>query len=205
MKHEGIKGMLVDVGGVMMSNGWDRKLRQKVAAHFSLDYADFNERHALFNEILELGKISFPEYLSQVIFTKKREFTIDDVITYIKDALQPFPDMLELFRHLKREYGIKIGILSNESREFAIDRFKKIPVQDFVDYFLVSSFVGMRKPNPEIYELALDLLQIPIEKVIYVDDRAPFTEFATTLGIKSICHSDKQATEKAFISFFQSF
>lgn len=187
-----IKGILLDVGGVIMTNGWDRKLRQKVAENFHLDWEDFNNRHQHFNDILELGKIGFEDYLKQVIFYKERSFSMSKVFNFIKEALVPDVPMIDLFREIKKHHRLKMGLLSNESRDLAVDRFKKIPLGDFIDYFLVSAFVGMRKPDPGIYLLALDLMQLGASEVVYIDDREPYIEFAKTLGLHTIHHTEKE-------------
>lgn len=196
-----IKGVLMDVGGVIMTNGFDTDLREKIAKSFQFDWDECKPRHDLFFDILELGKIGFDEYLKQVIFFKKRPFTLQEIFNFVKEAVLPYPEMLSFFREIKKKYGLKIGIVSNENKDLAIDRFKKIPVHDFVDYFLVSSFVGMRKPNPDIYHLALNLIQYRPEEVIYIDDRELFTTFArTSLNIPVIHHVDRKTTEAEFLS-----
>src|ERR1700722_4825634 len=108
MHDSKIKGILLDVGGVIMTNGWDRKLRKKVAAHFNIDWDDLNDRHQLFNDILELGKIGFEEYLKEVIFYKERSFSLTKVFSFIREALLPYPQMIDLFRGIKKQQGLKI-------------------------------------------------------------------------------------------------
>lgn len=63
-----------------------------------------------------------------------------------------------------------------------------------IDLFVVSSFVHLRKPDPDIYRLALDVVQLPAEQIIYIEDRPLFVAMALSLGIRSIHHTGVKTT-----------
>lgn len=197
MNIDRVHTLFLDVGGVLLSNGWDRTLRKKAAATFDLDLEEMEERHVMIFDDFEKGKIPFKDYLKHIIFFKWRSFTVDDVKEFIFNAAVALPDMLELVRMIKQSYPIKIAILSNEGAEIARDRFEKFHFNDFVDYYIVSSAVGLRKPDQRIFKLALGLCQVPANKVLFIDDRAENVEAAKRLGIFSICHKDFASTKQA--------
>lgn len=63
-----INTLFLDIGGVLLTNGWDHHSLEKAADHFNLDYAILDERHQLTFGIYETGKIDLQEYLDRVIF-----------------------------------------------------------------------------------------------------------------------------------------
>lgn len=197
MNIDRIHTLFLDVGGVLLSNGWDSALRKRAAEHFGLDLAEVEERHMMVFDDFEKGKIPFKDYLRHTIFFKWRSFSISDVKEFIFNAAVAYPEMLELVRTIKQRYSLKIAILSNEGAEIARDRFEKFHFNEFVDYYIVSSDVGLRKPDLRIYKLALGLCHVPANKVLFIDDRTENIEAAKRLGICSLCHHDYASTKQA--------
>ena len=117
-----IQALFLDIGGVLMTNGWDHVLRKKTAETFSIDYVEMNDRHQLIFDTYEMGKLTFDEYLKRIIFYEKRPYSMQDVKEYIFSAVCPFEEMMHLVREIKKEYRLKVGVVSNEGRELAIDR-----------------------------------------------------------------------------------
>lgn len=190
-----IRALFLDVGGVMLTNGWDTKLRKRVAEHFQLDPADLESRHRMTFDTYECGKITFDVFLDRVVFYQPRPFTRDDFKNYVFEQARPFADMIDLFKTLKAKHALKIAVLSNEGRELTVDRVARFHLKEFVDFFIVSSFVHLRKPDTDIYQMALDVSMFEPQEVVYIDDRLMFVEVATTLGIRSIQHTDFQSTK----------
>jgi putative hydrolase of the HAD superfamily len=163
-------------------------MRERAATHFGLDLAELDERHNLAFDAYEEGKISLDEYLDRVVFHEKRSFTKDDYRTYMFEQSQPFPDMLDLLRRLKARYGLKVVVISNEGRELTAHRIAAFGLLDFVDIFVVSAYVHFRKPDADIFRIALDVSQVPAGQAIYLEDRPLFVEVARDLGIPSLRH-----------------
>ena len=188
--------LFLDIGGIMLTNGWDRTSRKRAEEYFDLqsEHEDIAVRHEAFFDVYELGKLSLDDYLSRVFFFKNRPFTQEDVKTFIYQQSQPMPDMLNLLRHLKARYNLRTLAVSNEGREIAVYRIHKYNLGDFIDTFLVSSFVHLRKPDPEIYTIALDMAQVPVNEVVYLEDRILSIEAAERLGIASIHHTQFETT-----------
>jgi putative hydrolase of the HAD superfamily len=193
--------IFTDIGGVLLTNGWDRQGRDKAIQQFKLDPAETEERHHLTFDTYESGKISLNEYLKRLVFYRKRNFTEEDFIKFMFSLSQPYSDMLTLIRGIKEKYGIKIAVVSNEGRELNKHRIDKFKLGEFVDFFISSCFVHFRKPDADIFKIALDIAQVSPEKVIYLEDRPLFVQVADTLGIRGIIHQDFNTTKKQLADF----
>ena len=89
-----ITTLFLDIGGVLLTNAWDRKIRKKAAEVFKLDYAEMDERHHLTFDTYEEGKMDIDEYLNRVIFYEERPFSRQEFQTYMFAQSQPYPDMI---------------------------------------------------------------------------------------------------------------
>jgi putative hydrolase of the HAD superfamily len=193
--------IFTDIGGVLLTNGWDRKGREKAIKQFKLDPVETEERHHLTFDTYESGKISLSEYLKRLVFYTKRNFTEEDFRKFMFDQSKPFPEMLALIRGIKEKYGIKIAVVSNEGRELNKHRIDTFRLGEFVDFFISSCFVHFRKPDADIFKVALDIAQVSPEKVIYLEDRPLFVQVADTLGIRGIIHQDYKTTKQQLANF----
>jgi putative hydrolase of the HAD superfamily len=201
MKMPAPTTIFTDIGGVMLTNGWDRNGRKKAIAKFNLDPIETEERHHLTFDTYESGKISLDEYLKRLVFYEKRDFSPADFRKFMFDQSKPFPEMLKLVRGIKEKYGIKIAVVSNEGRELNNHRIQQFRLNEFVDFFISSCFVHFRKPDADIFKVALDIAQVTPDKVIYLEDRAMFVEVAGSLGIRGIIHEDYEKTSRALAAY----
>jgi putative hydrolase of the HAD superfamily len=193
-----ITHLFTDLGGVLLTNGWDRGLRKAVAAQFAIDPDEMDERHHLTYDTYEAGKISLSVYLQRVVFWQPRNFTEDQVVDFMLSQARAFPEMIDLYKRLKAKHGFRIVVVSNEGRELTADRIQRFKLKEFVDIFVVSSYVHFRKPDEDIFRLALDVAQADPAEVVYVDDRPMFAEVACRLGMREIWHRDLDRTRAAF-------
>lgn len=191
-----ITALFLDIGGVLLTNGWDRSARGEAARHFQLDAADFEERHHLTYDIYEEGKLDLDGYLDRVIFYKQQPFNVQQFKAFMLSRSKPFPEMLELVRELKSHYQVKTLAVSNEGREVNAYRISQYRLDQIIDVFVSSCFVHYRKPDPDIYKIALDISQSTPGQVAYIDDRPLFVEVARSLGINSILHTDVATTRQ---------
>jgi len=189
-----INTIFIDIGGVLLTNGWDRGSRRRAIDLFKLDPEETEERHHLTFDTYEVGKITLDEYLDRVVFYKVRHFTRNSFRQFMYDQSKPHPEMLALVKQLKIKYGLKIAVLSNEGRELAEYRIKQFKMNAFVDFFIVSSFVHFRKPDADIFRIALDTAQSSPEQTLYIEDRAMFVQVAEELGIQGLRHIDYKST-----------
>lgn len=195
--NEPIRAVFFDVGGVLLTNGWDHEMRGRAAQRFRLDADEMSERHHLTFDTYEVGKLSLDEYLNRVVFYQPRAFTRDEFKSFMFAQSQPYQDMLELVRTLRSANDVRIGVVSNEGRELMEHRIRTFRLVDYVDFFVVSAFVHFRKPDADIFWVALDTAQIPAGQIAYVEDREMFVDVANTLGIRGIHHVGVDSTAKA--------
>jgi putative hydrolase of the HAD superfamily len=189
-----ITTLFVDIGGVLLTNGWTQASRQLAAATFALDAAEMEERHHVIFGTYELGHLSLADYLRQVVFHQPRSFSAAAFQDFMFARSQPHPEMLALVRQLKAKYHLKIAVVSNEGRELNAYRIHTFGLAEFVDFFVSSSFVHISKPDAAIFRLALDLTQTPAEQILYLDDQPLFIDVAAGLGIRGISHQDYATT-----------
>ena len=193
--------LFLDVGEVLLTDGWDHLARRRAAKHFKLAWAEMEERHALVFETQEEGRMTFQEYLDWVVFYRKRPFTRTQFRDFIFAQSKPYPGMIELIAHLKVQYGLKIVVVSNESREMNAYRIRAFKLDRLADAFITSCFVHMRKPDVNIFRLALDVAQTTPARIVYIDNTPMFVQIAEGLGIRSILHVNLKSTRAKLASF----
>ena len=196
-----ITTLFLDIGGVLLTNGWDHHARKRAATNFKLELAEMEDRHHLTLETFEEGKLSLKEYLARVVFYQQRPFTQAEFRNFMFAQSSPYPEMIELFTQLKIKYRLKIAVVSNESRELNIHRIQKFKLDGFIDSFISSCFVHVRKPDADIFRLALDIAQAPARQVVYIENTPLFVQIAEGLGIRSILHTDYKSTCEKLASF----
>ena len=196
-----ITALFLDIGGVLLTNGWDHHARKRAAANFKLEWAEMEDRHHLNFGTYEEGKLTLEEYLSRVVFYQKRPFTRVQFKRFMVAQSKPYPEMIEMCAQLKVQYGLKIVVVSNEARELNAYRIRKFKLDRFVDCFVSSCFVHIRKPDADIFRLALDIAQTPARQAVYIENTPMFVQIAQELGIRSILHGDYKATRSKLASF----
>jgi putative hydrolase of the HAD superfamily len=152
-------------------------------------------RHQLMFEIFEEGKITLEQYLSLVVFHQKRSFTRNQFRSYMFAQSKPFPKMIDLVAKLKLNLRLKIAIVSNEARELNAYRIDKFSLDRLVDCFISSCFVHIRKPDVDIFRMALDVAQVQPAQAVFIDNTPMFVQIAEGLGIQGILHTDCKSTQ----------
>jgi putative hydrolase of the HAD superfamily len=191
-----IRCLFLDIGGVLLTNGWDRNARRKAVDLFGLDAEETEERHHLTFDTYEEGKLSLEQYLKRVVFYKERTFSQESFRNFMFEQTRPYDNMIQLIRQLKENYGLKIAVISNEGKELTKYRIDEFKLYEFVDFFISSSYVHMRKPDEDLYHLALNIAHIKPDEVIYIDDRPMFVQVAESVGIAGIHHTSFESTRK---------
>lgn len=200
-KSSSITALFLDIGGVLLTDGWGHVSRKLAAKAFNLNPGKFESRHNQAFDTYELGKLTIEEYLSRVVFYEKRPFTPAQFRKFMFAQSKPYPEMIELVSKLKARYGLKVAVVSNEAREINSYRIRKFKLDDFVDFFISSCFVHLRKPDADIFRLALDIAQVPAIQVVYIENLMMFVQVAKDLGIRGICHTDYKSTCAKLASF----
>ncbi len=193
--------LFLDIGGVLLTDGWTHEARQAAADRFKLDLKEMEDRHHLTFDTYEVGKLTLEEYLHRTVFYRKRSFTREEFREFMFAQSKPYPEMIELVCRLKARHKLKIAVVSNEGRELNLHRIKEFKLDSFVDFFISSCFVHFRKPDTDMYRLALDVAQVPATQVVYIEDRPMFVQVAETLGIRGIRHVDYPTTRARLAAF----
>jgi len=196
-----VNTIFTDIGGVLLTNGWDRGCRRKAIDVFKLDAEETEERHHLTFDTYEVGKITQDEYLDRVVFYKRRSFSRKQFRQFMYNQSEPYPQMLTLLSRLKKKYGFKLAVVSNEGRELAEYRIRQFKLDHLADFFIVSSFVHFRKPDADIFRVALDTAQVSPRQVVYIEDRPMFVQVAETLGLRGLRHIDYKTTRERLAAF----
>lgn len=187
----GISTVFWDVGGVLLTNGWDHVGRSVVLAHFNLDAADFELRHATANDAWEKGTITVEDYLATTVFYKLRSFTPADFLEQMKAQSVELPQGgLGILRKMKASCDVSLAVLNNESRELNDYRFEQFGLKPMFDCFLSSCYLCLRKPDAAIYKRALDIMQRSPGETAFIDDRAENVAAAAAVGIHGIQFKD---------------
>jgi putative hydrolase of the HAD superfamily len=189
-----ITTLFLDIGGVLLTNGWDHRARKRAATNFKLELAEMEDRHHLTFDTYEEGKLTLEEYLDRVVFYQKRPFTRAQFRRFMFAQSQPYPEMIELIAQLKIRHRLRIAVVSNEGRELNAYRIRKFKLGRFVDSFVSSCFVHIRKPDADIFRRALDIAQAPAREVVYIENTPMFVQVAEGLGIRSLLHTDYRST-----------
>jgi putative hydrolase of the HAD superfamily len=200
-RSKSINCLFLDIGGVLLTDGWDHHARKRAAKHFRLEWSEMEGRHQLTFAAYEEGKLTMQQYLDRVVFYQKREFTSPQFRRFMFAQSKPYPEMLEMIAQLKRRYGLKIGVVSNEGRELNAYRIGRFGLKRFVDFFVSSCFVHVRKPDADIFRLALDLSQAPAREVLYIENTPMFVQIAQGFGIRCILHTNARSTRSQLAAF----
>ena len=181
-----IQAIFWDVGGVLLTNAWDRTERTAALEHFRLDEEEFQSRHEMLVSSFERGEISLDEYLDRTVFYRNRPFTRGEFKDYMFSLSRPMPEVLDFARLIADSGKYFMGTINNESRELNLHRIEKFGLRKIFRLFVSSCFVGLRKPEGGIYRLALDTTQVDPKDSCFIDDRALNLEIAAKLGMRTI-------------------
>ena len=107
MKKTTITHLFLDIGGVLLTNGWDHNSRKKAALEFNLDWTEVEHRHQLVFAVYEEGKLALDEYLNWVVFYKNRSFTREQFQAFMFAESKPYPEMINLMHSLKEKNSIR--------------------------------------------------------------------------------------------------
>ena len=181
-----IRAIFWDVGGVLLTNAWDHEERAKALEKFQIDAMEFQSRHEMLVSSFERGKITLDEYLERTVFYIPRSFTIQAFRDYMFSLSQPFSEVLKFAQSLSNSGKYLMGTINNESRELNYYRMEKFGLRGIFKLFFSSCFVGLRKPEEDIYRLALETTQIPAVSCCFIDDRPLNLECAAKMGIHTL-------------------
>jgi putative hydrolase of the HAD superfamily len=193
--------ILFDVGGVLLTNGWDHAERAAAVKQFGLDLASFEARHAKVVDAWEKGEITRDAYLDAAVFNEPRPFSRDEFFAFILAQSKILPDgALGILAELAASKGFMVGCLNNEARETNDYRFATFGLRQYFKVAFSSCYVGLRKPNVEIYRRAIDILGAPPKRILFIDDRQENVDGAVLAGMKGIRFEGEQQLKKQLLA-----
>ena len=179
--------ILFDVGGVLLTNGWDHAERAQTLQHFGLESAAFEARHLAPYDAWERDAIPIKAYLDATVFYEPRGFSQDEFFSYMLTLSHALPNgALGILEEVAASGRYLVGALNNEARETNAYRFETFGLREFFDVALSSCYLGLRKPEAAMYRRALDILGRPAERILFIDDREENVAAARSAGMKAI-------------------
>ena len=179
--------ILFDIGGVLLTNGWDHRERAAVAEQFHLDSAALEARHAAPYDAWERGAITAAEYMDAVVFYEPRSFSREDLFAAICAQSVELPDgALGILKEVSASHPCRVGALNNEALETNEYRLERFGLRMYLEFTFTSCYLGLRKPEPAIYRRVLGILGKPAERTLFIDDRAENAAAAASVGMKTI-------------------
>ena len=144
---------------------------------------------------LERGELSEPEFLAVLEEALAAEIgrtvPMHDFAERYFAQLRPNDEMIAFLGELKVERGLRLAMLTNNVREWEPRWRAMIPaIDETFEVIVDSAFVGMRKPDREIYALTLDRLGLPADACVFIDDIEINCDAARELGIHAVHFAD---------------
>jgi putative hydrolase of the HAD superfamily len=193
--------LFFDIGGVLLTNGWDTGSRRAAAEAFSLDYQEFQTRHEMLKTAFETGQLSLDGYIRKAVFHRERSFTPDDFKAFMFARSQVLGETLEWVRVLARAGNCRLFTLNNESRELHEHRVRAFGLDTVFQGFLVSCYLGQAKPDEGIYLGALGIAACDKANAVFIDDRALNVEPAHALGLNGILFQGLDSLRESLKAF----
>src|ERR1700720_3101636 len=162
-----VTALFWDVGGVILSNGWDRAARAEASKKFGLDWEEFQDRHELASPAFETGQITLDTYLERTVFYRKGAFTRDEFIAFIFSQSEEFPESRAVLSALAQTRKYLLATINNEPLELNVRRIEQFNLRREFEAFFSSCFVRIRKPDEAIYRLALEVTQRRAEECLF--------------------------------------
>ena len=185
-----ITNLFFDLGGVCLTNAWDHISREAAAKHFGYDFSESEKRHEVVVEKFEIGEMSRVNYLSEAIFYEQRRFSEKEFVEFMEVQSKAHPTSFEVLDELRVRNEYPLSVLNNESLELNLYRIEKFRLKKYFANFFSSCFLGVAKPDLEIYRKVLQITQLSADRCLLIDDREKNVEAAARCGFQ-ILHIPK--------------
>ena len=191
--------ILFDVGGVLLTNGWDQNERAAAIKNFHLDAKALETRHAEVFSAWERGEISGKAYLNTVVFYEPRDFSRGEFFAFMLAQSKLLPNgALPILEELSASNHYMLGALNNEARETNAHRFSRFGLRRYIKVAFSSCYMGLRKPEPAMYRRAIDILGSLPQRILFIDDREENVAGAAAAGMKAIKFTGSEALRTEF-------
>lgn len=181
-----IRAVYWDIGGVLLTNGWDHEERARVLAQFAIPRDEYESRHEEANDRWEKGELSDDEFLKQTVFFKERTFTPADFMQAVRAQSKWLPGGAKnVIEALRTHNGLKMAMLNNESGSLNDYRIATFGLARYFDAFFCSAYIGMRKPDPRMFRAGAAMLHFRPEECAFIDDRENNCAAAAQVGMRA--------------------
>ena len=187
-----IDSVFWDIGGVLATNGWDHNSRMQAVQAFSLDWEEFRERHDLSFPAFDAGQITLDQYLDRTLFYRARKFTREEFTAFMFAQSREYPDSRAVLDDVARTGRYYVASINNEPRELNQYRIEAFNLRKDFQAFFSSCYLHSRKPEEQIYRIALDVSQRAPERSVFIDDRPLNLENPRRLGMHVIHFENAQ-------------
>ncbi len=185
-----ITTLLFDIGGVILTNGWDENNRKEGVEYFKLNPDDIERKHNEIFEDFEKGNVSLKTYVDEVIFYEPRNFSHEEFLKFIKSRTKPYKSSLQILKELSVDKRYLLATINNESYELNLFRINQFKLYKYFTAFFSSGFLHTRKPEPLIYKTALNVLHKNPQECLFIDDRIENIEEAERQKVNTIHLTD---------------
>jgi len=175
-----------DIGGVILTNGWDRASRREAAELFHMDWEDFQDRHDLSFPAFETGAITLDQYLDRTVFCRPQRFTREEFTAFMFAQSREYPETRAILANVAKSGRYLLAAINNEPRELNEYRIEAFQLRRDFSLFFSSCYVGLRKPDEALYRLALEVTQRRAEQCLLIDDRPLNLENPHELGMQTV-------------------
>lgn len=192
-----IRAIYWDIGGVLLTNGWDHEERARVLEQFSIPREEYEARHEEANDRWEKGELTDEEFLKETVFFKPRSFTPADFIGAIRAQSKWLPGgAKDVIAALRRKNSVQLAMLNNESGALNDYRIATFGLTEFFDAFFCSAYIGMRKPDPRMFRAGAEMLHLKPEECAFIDDRENNCRAAAEVGMHALQYRDEASLRK---------
>ncbi len=189
-----------DIGGVLLTNGWDHSSRHKASEVFGLEWDEFEKRHQAQENAFDRSLLTLDQYLDRVIFDTNRLFSREEFTEFMFAQSQAHPEVIEIADEMARGRKHFMATLNNEPLELNLRRIDKFGLRRYFSTFFSSCFLGLAKPDPAIFRRVLQITQRRPDECLFIDDRPANVESAARLGIRAIQHNGNARDLRAGLS-----
>ena len=196
-----IKTIFFDVGGVLLTNGWDHVAREQAAEHFGYDHKASEARHQRVAQAFDEGRLNLDDYLKEVIFFRERPFASAPFIRFMESRSRAHPEALRVVEQLTNAGQYRLATINNESLHLNRYRIRAFELERYFDTFLSSCFLGIAKPDKAIFREALQITQCSGQECLFVDDREENVATARRCGFWAIHLVQPSHLEEALSSY----
>ena len=185
-----IRTIFWDIGGVVLTNGWDKGQRSRVLSRLGVNLEAYEEVHERANYYWERGLMTAKEFFAQTVLQANPhlDLTFETLWPQVcAESKVLHAECLDMLSELKEQGSYRLATLNNESRELNEYRLDAFKLRSLFDYFICSGYVHEMKPLPGIFRSAIDVSGFAARTALFIDDKSENCAAAEALGMHVIC------------------